>query len=183
MGIPVVAVAAALIAFLVAGGLIARRLLHEANKPDAPRKRSIPVWLTCLIVATPFYFGAMYWASMGNDTEFTFNNVYSTSEKRYILKRPFDQLLDSKFSVTVVDVYFRDISDTDRDEFRSPVQLFENGKGIGPAHTVLYHVAVLGMGRYKHWKGNHSIFAFSSSDNTDPNTNGRVYSVSRMATP
>lgn len=183
MEIAVVATVVTLIAIAVAGGFFGKRLLDDAIKPEAPRTRKIAVWLTCLIIATPFYLGAMYGASISYDPGFTFHDIYSTSHKRYILKGPFDRLLDSEFAVTVVDVHFRDISDTDRDENRSTVQLFEDGNPIGPAHSALYHVAVLGMGRYKHWKGNYSIFAFSSSDNTDPSANGRVYSVQRTAAP
>ena len=38
----------------------------------------------------------------------------------------------------------------------------------------------MGSGRFSHWGGN--LF-FSTSDNTDPNTNGRVYQVSWEAPP
>ena len=54
------------------------------------------------------------------------------------------------------------------------VKVTENGKFIGtlePAHDV---IRGLGDGRFNFWEG--TVF-FSSSDNTDPRTNGRTYGV------
>lgn len=64
--------------------------------------------------------------------------------------------------------------DVDRPQ-RSPLQLFEDGKPLGPAHSVHASIAGDGAGRYSHWAGN--VLMFSASDNSDPNTNGRAYSV------
>lgn len=58
---------------------------------------------------------------------------------------------------------------------RSPLQLHEDGKPLGPAHAIHHSVAEDGAGRYSHWTGNTLIF--SASDNSDPNTNGRDYRV------
>jgi len=55
----------------------------------------------------------------------------------------------------------------------SSLQLFENGNPLGPAHSLHRDIRSEGRGRFSHW---HSNLYFSSSDNSDPRTNGRVYS-------
>lgn len=57
-------------------------------------------------------------------------------------------------------------------ESRSRLQLFEDGRLLGPAHAPQTEVVQYGSGRFSHWA--RSLF-FSSSDNTDPGQNGRVY--------
>lgn len=57
----------------------------------------------------------------------------------------------------------------------SNLVLYENGKKLGPAHTLHANIRTQGLGRYSHWYNN--LF-FSASDNTDPRTNGRTYAYS-----
>lgn len=63
--------------------------------------------------------------------------------------------------------------DSADDNERSPVLLYEDGRRLGPAHSSHGDIAKLGGGRYSHWRG--QGFVFSTSDNSDPNTNGRLY--------
>jgi hypothetical protein len=58
---------------------------------------------------------------------------------------------------------------------RSPLRLLEDGKPLGPAHALHHSIARDGGGRYSHWAGN--TLLFSASDNSDPNANGRGYSI------
>jgi hypothetical protein len=58
---------------------------------------------------------------------------------------------------------------------RSALRLLEDGKPLGPAHALHRTIIDDGGGRYSHWCDN--ALWFSTSDNSDPNTNGRVYSV------
>jgi hypothetical protein len=57
---------------------------------------------------------------------------------------------------------------------RSQLMLLEDGKPLKPheGHTLILNE---GLGRFSHW-GAHGLL-FSSSDNTDPRTNGREYKV------
>jgi len=55
---------------------------------------------------------------------------------------------------------------------RSSLSLYEGPHALGAPHTTHSDIRSLGMGRYSHW-GN-ALF-FSSSDKTDPRTNGRKY--------
>jgi 2-polyprenyl-6-hydroxyphenyl methylase/3-demethylubiquinone-9 3-methyltransferase len=61
---------------------------------------------------------------------------------------------------------------------RSPLRLREDGTVIGLAHSAHAEIADHGRGRYSHWV---DTLYFSSSDNSDPNTNGREYSVAYPA--
>jgi hypothetical protein len=57
---------------------------------------------------------------------------------------------------------------------RSTLQLFENGRRLGPGHSLHDQVALVGAGRYSHWG---PLLFFSTSDNSDPNGNGRAYEI------
>src|SRR4051794_39608843 len=50
---------------------------------------------------------------------------------------------------------------------QSPLIVYENEEPLGPAHSSLGDVILLGMGRYSHWRGIGLVF--SASDNSDPN--------------
>lgn len=54
----------------------------------------------------------------------------------------------------------------------SRLVLCEDGVPIGTAHASHSDIRALGGGRYSHWSG---WLYFSTPDNTDPRTNGRVY--------
>lgn len=56
----------------------------------------------------------------------------------------------------------------------SPLLIFEDGKLIGPGHSNIQDVIDKGNGRYIHWRGR---VYFSSSDNSDPFSNGRRYTL------
>jgi hypothetical protein len=55
---------------------------------------------------------------------------------------------------------------------RSHVIVYEDGHPLGPPHSLHAEIATLGRGRFSHWG---DAIAFSTSDNTDPNSNGRRY--------
>ena len=52
--------------------------------------------------------------------------------------------------------------------------LFEDGYQIGSPHTGIGLIERDGNGNFSHWDGN---LYFSTSNNSDPNTNGRSYTV------
>jgi hypothetical protein len=53
----------------------------------------------------------------------------------------------------------------------------ENRTPLGPAHSLHADIDSKGRGRFSHWAL--SGFVFSASDNSDPNSNGRTYTVTR----
>jgi hypothetical protein len=68
-----------------------------------------------------------------------------------------------------------EFADTPADDTRSPVLLYEDGRLLGPPHSPHREIAEPGSGRSSHWKAQGMVF--STSDNSDPNTNGRSYLV------
>ena len=54
----------------------------------------------------------------------------------------------------------------------SHLQIYEQGRPIGPAHALHQEIEQAGSGRFSHWT---TTLIFSTSDNTDPRTNGRSY--------
>ena len=59
-------------------------------------------------------------------------------------------------------------------EAASALRLYEDGVSLGPAHCLHADIRAEGGGRFSHWGA--SIY-FSTSDNSDPRTNGRRYLV------
>jgi hypothetical protein len=58
---------------------------------------------------------------------------------------------------------------------RSRLVVYEDGKPLGPPHSPFDEIRKAGKGRYNHWK---DIIFFTASDNSDPRSNSRTYSVS-----
>jgi hypothetical protein len=54
--------------------------------------------------------------------------------------------------------------------------VLENGSPIGKPHALHDDIRTVGGGLYSHWK---DTLYFSTSDNSDPNSNGRSYSLAR----
>ncbi len=74
--------------------------------------------------------------------------------------------------------YLGAMADTEQTHTRSPIALLEDGRALGPAHVVHEEIARDGAGRFSHWN---EVLYFSSSDGSDPNRNGRIYSVAVVA--
>jgi len=66
------------------------------------------------------------------------------------------------------------ISDNNESPSRSPVSLLEDGVEIGPSHSTHASIRNEGMGAFSHWGDS---ILFSTSDNSNPNNNGRVYEI------
>lgn len=62
----------------------------------------------------------------------------------------------------------------------SPLVVCENNRLLGPARALHRDITALGRGRFSHWG---SDLVFSTSDNSDPNTNGRSYLIIRTDRP
>jgi predicted O-methyltransferase YrrM len=58
------------------------------------------------------------------------------------------------------------------------VELFENGKPLGPAETLHDEIRQVGKGAWSHWTfSGIPMVLFSASDSSDPNENGRRYTL------
>jgi hypothetical protein len=92
------------------------------------------------------------------------------------LKAPFHKY-DAGGSAYIAGVPSLESGDTGERPTRSPYVVCENRRPLGPAHSAHAEIASKGNGRFSHWAT--TGFIFSTSDNSDPNTNGRRY----LATP
>jgi hypothetical protein len=62
----------------------------------------------------------------------------------------------------------------------SPVILFEDKRQLPHPHSLHVDIHALGAGRFSHWKDE---MLFSTSDNSDPRTNGRQYELVVLSPP
>ena len=109
-------------------------------------------------------------------------NPGNTSELQFQNQTFFNQLVGAKIDMSLVSQEigycywlpgdFGTPSDDDTYTAQSRLQIYEDGKPLGPAHTIHDDIRNIGLGRFSHWK---SYLRFSSSDNTNPITNGRTY--------
>jgi hypothetical protein len=102
-------------------------------------------------------------------------DAVEASRKLEVLNPPF--LHRSGYSwVADLPPHWTDGDDT-RNPQRSRLMLFEDRVPVGFAHQTHADIAGHGKGRYSHWK---DLLIFSATDNSDPNTNGRRYSIGTM---
>jgi hypothetical protein len=150
-------------------------LTFNSHAPGAPREPLLrrPGWMLLFCAVATAYFAAAFWLKTTYDPVIISPDI---AGKKILLRRPFTKYDDSKFAVLAPDHWFTAFADSGDDPTGSEVLLFEDDKPLGPSHwTPHEEIATKGMGRYSHWKNIGSVFVFSSTDNTDPNTNGRAY--------
>jgi hypothetical protein len=71
-------------------------------------------------------------------------------------------------------------ADDSEDNMKSPVILYEDSTRLGPGRSYLRDIQSIGLGRFAHVRLEHRpdswrFVVFSTSDNSDPRTNGRKY--------
>ncbi|MDR3640145.1 MAG: SGNH/GDSL hydrolase family protein [Humidesulfovibrio sp.] len=71
-------------------------------------------------------------------------------------------------------LFLKAVSDDDSGKNQSKAVLMENERPLGPAHEPDTVVQQHGQGRFNHWKDQ---FCFSTSDNSDPRSNGSAYRI------
>jgi FkbM family methyltransferase len=102
--------------------------------------------------------------------------AYVSAGKRGLTRRkltvPFTQEGEHGWVTTLSD--FVHCSDDPVNPTRSTLLVFEDDNPLGPAHASHEEIRKLGGGRFSHWVD--SLY-FSTSDNSDPNTNRRTYVV------
>jgi hypothetical protein len=127
-------------------------------------------------VAIIGYFVAAYWLEA---TYVPDPNSPPPAAGNRVRLRPSDYAPMNEFSVTVRDVKgtFEVVGDAGEGDTSSPIELYENGKKLGPAHSTQREIMEKGYGRYLHERGRGmgGWISWSSSDNSNPMTNGRTY--------
>ncbi|MGY4311282.1 hypothetical protein [Bradyrhizobium sp. JR3.5] len=95
------------------------------------------------------------------------------SEDPSILRGPFEYYGGNawRYQLTIPN----SIADTPEAPRQSQLELTEDGRLLGPAHCQDIEIGDEGRGRFAYRKDDWTVLYFSTSDNSDPNTNGRVY--------
>jgi hypothetical protein len=88
------------------------------------------------------------------------------------LSPPLSQLEGYAYKVSIPQL--SSFGDTAELATRSPAVVCEGDHRLGPGHTPFLEIVQKGAGRFIHYS---DIVVFSSSDNTDPNSNGRRYKI------
>lgn len=141
-----------------------------------PRNR--PAKIACAIVAITAYFSGAYWLKVSYVPDIYFAIGPRVAGEKILLVRPFVKYLESDFAVATERFdLFDGLADSEDNNNRSTIELYENNRRIGPAHSKHLDIAKLGQGRFSHWRKNGTTIYFSSSDNSNPQTNGRAYWV------
>ena len=96
----------------------------------------------------------------------------STSEVQETLKGPSRDEIGNCYIALLSDRI--EIGDVSEKPTRSMLALYEDGKALGPPHSIHADIRQIGKGAFSHW---YTQLYFSTSDNSDPNTNGRTYSI------
>src|SRR5215218_11098842 len=90
--------------------------------------------------------------------------------RTFVMKPPFGSW--GGFSYTTPSAELEASADSSGFPLRSRHVICEDNWVIGPSHSRHADIVNLGAGRFSHWE---SLFVFSTSDNSNPNTNGRKY--------
>ena len=93
------------------------------------------------------------------------------SRLRRPYRGPLEEILPERGNCFVASAPARLLSDR---ESASRVIVFEGDRALGPGHATHEEIRSRGHGRYSHWGP--QVY-FSSSDNSDPRTNGRAYRI------
>src|SRR5262249_60276775 len=93
------------------------------------------------------------------------------------LQRPFANHGGDAFLAPVGDFAAGDTLDAPRS---SRLMVCEDGSPLGPAHSTHDDIRATGNGQFSHWG---DTLYFSASDNSDPNSNGRKYTVIDLSVP
>ena len=92
--------------------------------------------------------------------------------EKIVLSHPYDRL--DGFAYKAAAPSLSSLSDTETDLFRSPTLLCENKMILGPPHSFHADIVKDGWGRFSHYGDG---VVFSASDNSNPNSNGRQYTI------
>ena len=112
------------------------------------------------------------------ETEFVFSRTDQDSHWGRIMRNrqlvtlnpPFRHRSDKCYYIELLEL--GDCGDTGQNIQASELMLYEDRRALGKAHSIHDDISTKGGGRFCHWI---NTLYFSSSDGTDPNTNGRTY--------
>ena len=125
--------------------------------------------LVAILVTTTAYLGLAVWSRA------TWVDPRPPGRIVIRIKGPFETFPGTHMAVYHGLDELKSQADSTADPKHSPIQLYEDGRLLGPPHSSHHDIATIGEGRYSHW-GSQGL-VFSTSDNSDPDTNKRAYWV------
>jgi hypothetical protein len=138
----------------------------------AERIRS--TWAIYVVALAAAYFPTALWF------EHTYVEVPEFGGKAVRLDRPFIDFQNSKVVVAKFFPSLDGLADSPEYPDRSPIILYEDTRPLEPAHSTPSDIPGYGQGRFSHRS---FFFIFSSSDGTNPKSNGRTYWAVIPASP
>lgn len=131
----------------------------------------MPKWLLVLAAAFAVYFPVAW------SLKAAYVDITPKGKIVFLITKPYERYNHASIPFSIGLERFNTLGDDHRVEGdkTSPIMLYEDGKPLGPAHSNYADIQNLGAGRFAHLKDRQ--FVFSTSDNSDPNTNGRAYWV------
>lgn len=138
---------------------------------SVPRRgrASMPTLLRAIVLITAAVCCALVVASFSGWTvrqQIPASAIASDDGLAYVARLPSSRLA----------FLYRIATDTSADPTASELQLLEDGRSLGPAHSAHDAIRTDGRGRFSHWNEATALY-FSTSDGSDPRTNGRGYEV------
>jgi len=124
------------------------------------------------LVVIAAYFALAEWSKR------SYVDIRPDGKTVFRLLRPYEKFSTSTFGVIAREPAqgsLNELADSVDNITRSPVVIYEDDKPLAIAHCRHDDVGFFGWGCFSHWRG--QGYVFSSSDNSDPNTNGRSYWV------
>ena len=131
--------------------------------------------ISCLFVLAISFFVALDLLEYfeGRDSTSCAHASCCPKGQEFVLSPPFSvKLGDYGYKVSIPQ--FVQLGDTERDMRHSRAVMCEGDLQMGPGHSPHAEIAAKGFGRFSHYQ---EEIIFSSSDNTDPNSNGRQYKI------
>ena len=121
------------------------------------------------------YFGTAYWLEVSYRASRRLDAEPSVAGKKTRLYGPFAHPVENPFSYAIEGQFLLgNATHPSGDSTGSALQLYENDTRLGPADSPLEDIAFIGLGRFLHWEEKGTLI-FSTSDNSNPNANGRSY--------
>jgi hypothetical protein len=145
---------------------------HRVQEPITPGASSavfkiaggIAVFLLC-------FWGTLFLLDTSADKELADPDACPGGAKT-VLTKPYPLLEGYAYKAALPSL--ASLSDSNANLFHSPALLCEDNEILGPPHTFHAEIVKIGFGRFSHFGDS---VVFSSSDNSDPNSNGRQYII------
>jgi hypothetical protein len=136
------------------------------------RIRSLLLIVACLAILLLSFWITLAYIDLRSSVFGTNSSDACPIGNKTVLSPPYQHLGGYAYKAAVPSL--RMFSDTGTQLFSSPSMLCEDEEKLGPPHSFHADIVKDGFGRFSHYEDE---IVFSASDNSNPNSNGRQYTV------